>query len=166
MPKTTLDDALKKAVKLEEDGCAFYKQCAEKTENKEGKSMFEFLAGEEMRHITWIREALKDAGMNKSIRVLIPDIKDIKSMIFKRKVQGGKADERADALEALNIGINAEKSSIELYRNLGKQCDDDECISFFRKLENEEEKHLSILKAEVEFVTETGEFHDFKTITS
>ncbi len=31
---------------------------------------------------------------------------------------------------------------------------------------SEEEKHLSILETEVEFITDTGEFRDFKTVTT
>jgi rubrerythrin len=108
-----LKDALRKAIELEEWGHAFYMESAERTRNTEGASMFRFLAGEEVKHAQVIRKMLADGTIDKELEVLIPYAGEIETTIFKRKIAGGRADEKADSLEALNIGIEAEKNSIE-----------------------------------------------------
>jgi len=161
-----LGGALKKAIELEEWGFAFYTESAKKTKDREGKSMFEFLAGEETKHAERIQKLIEGDTVDEEIEVWVPEIKEIEATIFKRKVPGGRADEKADSLEALNIGIEAEKNSIELYGKLAEQCDNKKCPKVFHKLVSEEQKHLAILEKEVEFVTETGSFTDFKVITT
>ncbi|MFH1403938.1 MAG: ferritin family protein [Candidatus Altiarchaeota archaeon] len=166
MPEVKLGEAFKKAIELEERGYAFYKKCSENTGEGEGKSMFDFLASEEVIHANRIREMMEKSGLDMVLMVWIPDIHEIEDDIFRVNVPGGRADDKADSLAALNIGIQAEKNSIELYRRLGEQCGDESCSVIFNNIAGEEEKHLMILEKEVEFITETGEFHDFRTITS
>lgn len=166
MPETSVREALKKAIGLEKEGNTFYLKCANETINDEGKKMFLYLAHEEVKHANKIREILDEENTDKNLMVWVPDLKDIGGEIFKDDVPGGSADERADEISALNIGIEAEKSSIKLYRTLAEQAGDQEQAQIFVEIANEEEKHLAILEKEVEFVTETGNFYDFKTITT
>ncbi len=92
--------------------------------------------------------------------------KEIKpSGIFEEKIPGGNLNDRSDALDALNIGIKAEDNSIKLYTKLSQASFQPDTIKLFKQLIEEERMHRSILENEVEFVTETGEFHDFKTVT-
>lgn len=166
MQSIKLGEALKKAIELEERGYAFYSQCAEKTKNSEGKEMFSYLAREEVKHMEKIRELSEGGSIDRGIVVNIPDMAEVEFDVFERKVPGGEADEEADALGALNIGVRAEKNSIKLYSGLVEQCGGGVCRDFFARLVGEEQKHLSILEAEADSVTETGNFFDFKTVTT
>lgn len=166
MPEMSLGEALKKAVRLEKEGNTFYIKCANETRNEDGNKMFLYLAHEEVKHANKIREILDEESTDKDLVVWVPDISEIAAEVFSGNVPGGKADEKADEISALNIGIEAEKSSIALYRKLSEQVGDEEKAKVFVDLANEEEKHLAILEKEVEFVTETGNFYDFKTITT
>lgn len=166
MPTTTIKEALIKAMNLEKEGFAFYKNAAEKTQDSEGKEMFLFLAEEETKHSKKILEILNEGNFEGKPEVWVPETSDIDTNIFKEKVSGGETNSKADSLSALNIGIAAEKNSIELYTKIAEQIDNQEYARFFNTLIGEEQKHLTILEKEVEFVTETGNFYDFKTVTT
>jgi rubrerythrin len=94
------------------------------------------------------------------------EAKGLSSGIFERNVEGGNLDDKPDALAALNVGIRAEENSINLYQKLADEAEDIQIREFFEKLVSEENRHRLILQTEVEFVIDTGEFHDFKTVTT
>ncbi|MFH1721782.1 MAG: ferritin family protein [Candidatus Altiarchaeota archaeon] len=165
MMELTLEDAIKKAIELEEHGLNFYIECEKKTNNAQGKDMFSYLAKEEVHHKERLKKYLEDEVANPSsnTRVWVPDPEKIKEEVFKPIRQG--LDEKSDEIDALNVGVEAETQSIRYYKKLEEQCNPGACQNLFVELVNEEEKHLAILTKEVEFVTETGEYYDFKTVT-
>ncbi len=69
-------------------------------------------------------------------------------------------------LDALNIALKVEDKSIKLYSRLARESENPELRSFFKELVREEENHRSLLETEIEFVTETGSFKDFRVVTS
>lgn len=162
-----LCEALCKALDLEVDGYEFYSACAEHTSSEKGKEMFNYLADEERVHYDRVEEIYKSKFGGRCIEYTSrSDRETSKSSVFEEKVPGGNLDEKSDALDALNIGIKVEDNSIELYRQLAEESKDPEINSFFAKLVKEEEKHRQILENEVELVTETGNFTDFKVVTT
>ncbi|MFH1836445.1 MAG: ferritin family protein [Methanobacteriota archaeon] len=166
MIPVTLREAVDKAIELEERGYAFYKKSEGKTEDAQGKAMFRFLAEEEVKHKQLLEKTLDGEDFDLTVMVEIPQDDEMESQVFQKEVAGGIADENADPLAALNIGVEAERASISLYAAIVEQCGDEKCRSLFRQLVSEEEKHLSILQGEIDFVTETGSYYDFKTITT
>lgn len=161
-------EELKTALKIEEEGMRFYKECAEKTSDENGKKMFDFLAVEEVRHFQVVRDLLYEE-IQRVGDVPPSDVSSLfegSSGIFPSKVAGGRVWEMSDELDAINIGIEAEKNSIRLYKDMENISQNKNKKNVFMKLVNEEEKHLAILEKELEFVTDTGEFHDFKTVTT
>lgn len=152
---------LKSARKLEKEGYDFYTKAAEKTGDKNGRDMFRFLALEEVKHYKVVDDLLvQSGGEHKPV-----EEEDAgKSDVF-AETQGGRVGEKAYDLDALNIGIRAEKKSIETYSKLHDQVKTRKIKKTAKKLADEEKKHLSILEAQVEFITNTGEYRDFKTIT-
>lgn len=153
--------ALESARKLEKEGYEFYTQAAQKTLNREGREMFEFLAVEEIKHYKIVDNLMEMFGGS---RLPIKDEITSESGIF-NETRGGSIGEKADQLDALNIGIKAEQKSIEAYSNIYDKTNNQSLKKAAKKLIQEEKKHLSILEAEVEFITDTGEYHDFRTIT-
>ena len=59
MEENTTLDILKQAILLERRGRAFYRNVAEKTENKAVQDVFEMLATEEQKHIQTLSEQFK-----------------------------------------------------------------------------------------------------------
>ncbi len=165
MERKVFCDALDRALDLEIEGHDFYMRCAEHTSNREGQEFFRYLAGEELVHYNRVSEVYRSnfrdyCGREERVLKLGGE-----SAVFEENVPGGNLDERSDALDALNIAIGVEENSIELYRGLAEGSDDPEMREFFEMLVGEEENHRSLLENEVEFVTETGVFEDFRVVT-
>lgn len=164
MEKKDICDSFNKALDLELEGYEFYTECAKHTENEEGKQMFRHLAQEEEDHMERVAEIY-----HKKFEDAYCDYQERDRTItnvFQEKVKGGNLDEKSNAIDALNIGIKAEENSIQLYKKMQKKAEDEEVEKFFRKLVDEEKKHRMILEEEIEYLTETGSFHDFKVVTS
>jgi rubrerythrin len=159
-------DALGKALELETEGRQFYVACAKNTLNADGQAMFKYLADEEQKHYDKVKEifraehergwCLHQKGIEGSPA----------SGVFERNVPGGNLDRGSDALDALNVAIRAEDNSIALYQYLAMNASAKESRDIFLRLAAEEKRHRIILETEVEFITGTGEFHDFKTVTT
>lgn len=96
--------------------------------------MFEFLAEEESKHYEKIREFYRREFFG-SIKFKLTSLNDfVKNKIFSEKVSfRGEVNEKSDALDALNIDINAEKESIKLYSKLSDEEKKQRCKRAFRK---------------------------------
>jgi rubrerythrin len=158
-----MSDALSRALDLEVEGRQLYLNCAINTSNNDGKSMFNFLANEEKIHYEKVAKFFEKNDYTSYCNYV--EAKGLSSGVFEKKVKGGNLDGKSDALSALNVGIRAEENSIKLYQRLADDAENSNIKKFFEKLVVEENKHKLILVTEVEFVTDTGEFHDFKTVT-
>jgi rubrerythrin len=152
---------LSSARKLEKEGYDFYMKAAFGTENRRGEEMFTFLAHEEVKHYNIVDELIAQSGGQ---RTPLEKERPVETGVF-GDAQGGRIWGKSDDLDALNVGIMAEHKSIETYSRLHDQVKDAKIRKIAKKLVDEEKRHLSILEKEVEFVTDTGEYHDFKTIT-
>ena len=124
--------------------------------------MFRFLASEESRHYETVNNYIRTLGGNP----LEMKDEEIAQSWFFSKAEGGRLWDKSDNLDSLNISIQAEDRSIELYSKIHDQTEDLSLKLAMNTLIDEEKKHKSILEKETEFITETGEYHDFKTITS
>jgi rubrerythrin len=159
-----LCDALCRALDLEAEGRQFYTDCEQKTESLEGKAMFKYLAHEEKVHYEKIASIFEKNDYKGYCEYV--EAKGLTSGIFKPKVTGSRLDKKSDALDALNISLSAEENSIELYSRLSADAEKTELREFFGHLVDEERKHRNILQNEIEFLTDTGQFRDFKTVTT
>jgi rubrerythrin len=163
-PEAEICLAFSRALALESEGVRFYGECAKKTKDKSGAQMFKYLAGEEKTHFKKVSE-LFNKEQNKGYCQYVKESKDGRSGVFERDVPGGKLGGKSDSLDALNVGIRAEDNSIRLYEYLSVNAMTQKGRELFAKLVDEERRHRIILETEVEFVTDTGEFHDFKQVT-
>lgn len=165
MDKESVCEAFERGLDLEAEGMEFYLKAAKATSNKQGRDMFNHLADEEKVHYDNIASLYEKLYNKQYCLYKEKSGERADSGVFEEKVSGGIISEKSDALDALNIAIKAEENSIELYGRLAKDAPDEEARIFFSHLVEEEQKHRQILEAEVEFITETGEFTDFKTVT-
>jgi rubrerythrin len=167
MSSKEIAEVIEKALDMECQGRMFYLECCDKTKSPEGKEMFQYLAEEESIHYDIVlklfaREFNKEYVKYKEMRKShVPD-----GSAFQKIVKGGTVDVTSDALDALNMGISAEEKSIRLYTRLAKGAKSEKLIKFFIDLAEEEKKHHVILEKELESVTETGAYTDFKQVTS
>src|SRR5512139_1501078 len=75
--KMTDKEALTAAIELEEKGIKFFRESAQKSRDKMAKEVFDFLAGEEIKHIEAIKEFYGNfiAGKQSDVQKLIESMK-------------------------------------------------------------------------------------------
>lgn len=140
-----------KALETEKEGLRVYKEAASKVKDPGAKEIFEMLARAEAIHVRQIEEA-KGADLSVFAKhdwkgEFKSDIeKDIESI--GRLVIPAITDEIADvtALEAIDVGINLEKTSIEFYSNARDTAGDPGIGNFFGSLVGTERMHLLLLE--------------------
>jgi rubrerythrin len=71
-----------------------------------------------------------------------------------------KFDPESGELDALGVGIEVEKKSIEYYRSAAIQSSDPKAKDVFNWLVGEEAGHLTILTAEHAYRTKSGYYYD------
>ncbi len=136
-------EVLGTALNLERKGFIFYTEAEKKTENKTGKKMFAQLAREEEDHIEDIKTMFKN---------LYPQKSEVDIPVF-----DGDVSEYSGEVEALRIGIEMEKKSIEFYTDWAKG----NLGTLFNKLIEIEKSHLELLEAELDYVKRTGFWFDY-----
>jgi rubrerythrin len=167
MTTKEISEVLDKALEIELEGRKFYLECMAKTKHAGGREMFRYLAEEEWIHYEKV-ETLYHREFEKEYKGFkkLQSAKEPVSGIFPKKVPGGNVDNKSDALDALNIALKAEDNSIQLYQRLAGGSKNEKLKKVFAQLAIEERKHYLILEKEIESVTGTGAYTDFKVVTS
>ncbi len=125
------------ALELERKGFTFYSEAAKKTENETGKKMFSQLAKEEEEHIGKLRKMFGNS---------YPQNNHTEIPLFDAEVS-----EYSGEIDAIKIGIDMEKKSIEFYKNWAKG----NLKLLFNELIEFEKEHLELLEAELDYVQKT-----------
>jgi rubrerythrin len=145
-------EVLKAAMEVELNGINLYKTAAEKTEDKQAKEVFLFLAQEEGKHYKYLKD-LHDAIKNKSdFFVDIPKpqmtFKRIFSEDFLNNLKGKNFE-----FSAISTGMILEKNSVLFYKEQAERAEDPKVKYLFEELMKWEEEHLNML---------TNEYNDLK----
>ncbi len=142
--------ALDIAVEREKGAHDFYSQAAEVTHETRGKEMFVWLAQQELGHfnsLSRLKEALLESDSEIELGHLsAEDSKVIESM--PKSEVSGEVTAATTAIEALQISMQAERASIELYRRMEKSTTDPGAKMMFEELVAEEQDHLLLLEAQ------------------
>lgn len=168
MAETRLE-ALKQALKMEEDGKAYYEQARKTTKNDMGKKIFESLIKAEEAHIRKIKElhaSLEETGAWPD-QVPYGDDAQITKNIFTEamsavaKSVGGTADD----LEALKLAATMETKGKKFYESQAEGTDDPFEKKFYLLLAHEEGAHfISILDA-IQFLEDPQAYYHQMEIT-
>ncbi len=148
-----------KAIETEQEGLKVYTEAAIKTKDPRAKEIFTTLAEAERGHIRTIEKAkAADLGtyskMNwkhNFVAKLNQEIDDIGRLKIPEITDEMVAD--ASALDAINIGIQLEKDSIEFYDNARKQVTDIGIANMFASLLSTERIHLFLLENHRDIIT-------------
>ena len=161
----TVLDILRNALEMEAEGKAFFERVAEMMKHPRAKEMFVSLAKQENRHIEVLGGELKrledgdDWASLEEMRSVGSGISKV-AVFQDRQFKRLKLRPDAGELEALNIGIEVEKKSIDYYRSAGSQVSNPKAKEIFNWLVGEEAGHLTILTAEYENRTKSGFYYD------
>jgi rubrerythrin len=146
-------DAIQVSMFIEKQGLLFYEKAAKKAEDPEVKKIFSQLAKEEKEHLQslnaksrFLQPALKNkSAVRRDVEFFIEE--EIEGQIFPRldEVDGDESFPAND-LAALDIGILAEKRSIEVLSTLLLKEKKIDVRAIFSHLMVEEKKHLALLE--------------------
>ncbi len=146
-------EALKIAINIEEEGLEFYSILMKSAKDDKAKDIFSKLALAEKKHLALFQKAYAEipAPANPAqgcedytVDLYLKDLVD--TGIFTKKGEAGRlASEIKTDMDALKIGIQAEKDSILYYTAAAKNTKYEAGRKAFEQLANEEKKHLKIL---------------------
>ena len=144
-------DAIEISLFVEKEGLFFYESLGKKTKDPRVRQMFSHLADEEREHIQTLQEKSRYlqpaiAGQKRDNANLSRFIsEELKGKIFP-PLTGSAAQNIDDDKQALDLGIESEKRSIEMLQSLlGKEKKLD-VKAIFSHLLAEEKKHLLMLQ--------------------
>jgi|YelNatPaOPRAMG01_1025707.scaffolds.fasta_scaffold12976_3 rubrerythrin len=125
-----------------------------------GKSTFEFLANEELKHIELIKEFAKtlngveewDANKMKSVSFAEAGAR-IKG-IFERFASQFESVSQSDneRLETYQVAMDMEKRGYDFYSEAAEKASDERSKALFKFLAGEEEKHYTMIQDTYEFL--------------
>ena len=143
--KGKVAEALKVAIKGEEDGYYFYNLLAEKSVNPDAKRKLENLRDDESRHkVTLVEIYKKHVGGEVGelpAKGLTPLVE-----IFRK----GQAIQLKSEMEFINLAIEAELAATKYYQEERELIDDAVFRDIFDQLAEEEHRHYELLMAEKE----------------
>jgi len=140
-------ELLEIAMGIERNGMAFYQALADKTGNRDVKYTYNYLAGEEKKHLDTFKGMSDSLGQVKPPETYTDEymlyLKSlVDSVVFSNVTEAKqKADKISNEIEALDTGILAEKDSILFYmelQNLVRERDSKVVL----KILDEEKNHL------------------------
>jgi rubrerythrin len=140
-------ELLEIAMGIERNGMAFYQALADKTGNRDVKDIYTYLAGEEKKHLNTFQGMLDSLGQVKPAETYTEEymfyLKSlVDSVVFSNVTEAQqKAAKVFSEIEAVDIGIQAEKDSILFYtelQNLVRERDRKVVL----KVSDEEKNHL------------------------
>ena len=150
------------ALRLEQEGKKVFEDAARATGSRLAKQTFEFLAGEEDRHIEKIvrfRESIEAAGLTD-----LPDTEDSnadeKLASFNDRLAGLREElgaSETDA-EAYRRAMELENGAEEFYAEKMAEATDQRIKRFYKWLIDEEKMHARLLKSCLNFVEDPEEW--------
>lgn len=150
-------EALKIAINIEKEGLEFYSILMKNAKDEKVKEIFSKLASAEKKHLTLFQKAYSEITSPAStvqgcedytVDLYLKYLVD--TGIFTKKGEARRlAAEITTDVEALNIGIQAEKDSILYYSEAAKNTKHEGGKKAFEQLTNEEKKHLQWLASQL-----------------
>lgn len=156
-------DLIEYATKMEINGRSFYEHAAELTKSDHGKEVFKKLAQDEIKHIETFGQIFTSALGNDKWQEYIDQKESDKSTVLdklKERIAKQSHQDRAGDQEALRIGMELERDSIEKYKEWAMTSSDLKVKDIFEKIIKEEEYHYDLLQAEYDNITNTGFWFD------
>ncbi len=153
--------ALSQALRLEQEGRAFYLQAAKDTVDEKGQAMFQSLADDEAKHADMIQRqfhAIEGGGDY----VLLPDLQAVEIDLGKKlfppdaDVIRSAADQATNELEVLHLALGNEIKSYDLYCEAAKSTDDEAGRAMYAWLAQAEMEHFDLLMSNWESLTAMG----------
>lgn len=151
------------ALQMELDGEKYYREMASGTKHNDLKQVLEGLADDEKRHYQIIQSAqnqtfghiqLEDDPSLRSVRNIF-SIDNCKEPAGKNDLIEKLKEEQSDIYRA---ALRKEQESVELYRKLKEDAEEDETKKIFTTLMQEEEKHVDVIENIIEMLNHVNDW--------
>jgi len=156
-------DVIKYATTMEINGRTFYEHAAEITKNDHGKKVFQKLAKDEIEHINTFGKIFSSVLGDDKWKKYVDQEENNKETVLeklKTRVKKEEHQERASDLEAIRIGMELERESINQYEKWAKETKDTKVQEMFKRIIEEEKFHHDLLQAEYDNITNSGFWFD------
>lgn len=151
---------LETALDRERKGHDFYKKAALSTRSEKARHMFEWLSRVELTHIDKLSkqiEALRTMG--KLVAMKHDQAKRIGTHDLPKAPEvSGQVTADTGELQALQLGINAEREAAAFYAKAAGQNKDLEAKALLTHLSDDEKEHLAVLEEEYNWLKTSGEY--------
>ena len=151
-------DAIETAIQMEKDGYSFYEKAAAQTSSDIGRNIFKSLAADELLHLEVFQKLFdKKIGKDEWYDLVNTSNKYVDIPVFPKdleKVEGANPD--TNEIDALRIGMDSEKRSIDYYTKIREDSSDEELKKIIDEIINQEKKHYNILEGEFHHINSTG----------
>ena len=152
------------AIELEKEGLITYLRFAYQIENLAAKNLFIRLAMDEFEHLKILEEELvhfKKEAKLKRIRLPKTEIEKTTANL-KPILPQEKKEADINELNALQVALNLEKRAIDFYGEQEKKSKDEIAQKMWKRLREIEESHYQLIQAEIDTLTKTGFWFDFR----
>ena len=161
----TLEEAIKTAIDYETRIRDIYREAAEKISDPRGKKILQLLGDDEQSHIEYLLDRLELWGKtgelsDKKLESSIPSIETIQKEVEKIKSHVSHENRRGE-IEILSRALKAEVETSNFYERMVNELSDDGQRMFARFLEIEK-NHIDAVQFELDYITKTGYWFDFK----
>jgi rubrerythrin len=155
-------EVLQTAMQIERDGYAFYAAAARETKDSNAVKMFLSLARDEMEHLGRLETAYCALTKGRQWPRAQQSAGRVHGVFPAPEQAASAVTPGTREVAALKQGIQAEADSIAFYRQAAGDAKDPEAQAMYEYLIREEERHLSILQAEHDYLTETGFWFNYQ----
>jgi len=147
---------LNTAIQFERDGFDFYTEAARNAQSDLARGVFESLAQDELRHISYLRTLSAGDATVKS------ENEDLAARLRPIFRGAGEAQQTAHAAEgdiaALNLGIEREDRAVQTYGDAARDAEDEGFRALCELLVGIEEGHRKLLENVVEYLEHPDSF--------
>jgi rubrerythrin len=163
-----VEEAIHMALDYETKVRDLYIDAMKKTNDAQGKKIFQTMAKEEQGHLDYLNsrlDHLKETGEvdNPELGTLVPNKEVITAGV--QKLESGMAKEtKEDEISLLKKALEMENETSTFYRKVVGELDGEGKAMFSRFMEIEE-GHLAIVQAEIDSLTGAGYWFDFPDIS-
>jgi rubrerythrin len=161
----TIEEAIKTAIEFEAQVGGFYRRASENASDSVGKRVFKVLADEEQMHREYLKSKLDEWRKTgkitaKKLDTAIPSTERVTEGMSKLKTRKGGRD-RGGELQMLAEALDVELKTSNFYKKMVKElpADGQQLFEHFVEIE---EGHLAIVRAEIDYLSKTGYWFDFK----
>jgi rubrerythrin len=136
-------NAIKVAIRTENDAITFYAEAARKTKHPVGKKMFLSIVEDEKNHLRSMKDILHSLPVKR--RDASGPMKRIRTVFERsRDTLLGRVRAATDEMEALRVAMQMEKASIDFYIRLSQKAKTSSERALFTQLMKEEQQHYAI----------------------